>query len=250
MERPSWFDELNKHEGSCGYYADRSESLLYTYENDKISVSDFLKFGFRRSEFLWYRAECPHCRNCLPYRLPLANFEWKRRFKRILKKNQDVTLKVVSPHLTEEKKQIYLDYQYRQHFLRPVLGKEKEDFDASEQLYNLWGQMYSVVDKSVELELWVEDKLLGFSIFDLDQKNLSAVYSVYRFEEKHRSPGFLMILKAIEWAISEEFMFLYLGLYIHGHPKMEYKASFQPAEILDLNTNRWIPFAEMKELET
>ena len=46
-------------------------------------------------------------------------------------------------------------------------------------------------------------------------------------------PGTLAILRQIEWASREGFAHLYLGYWIHGHRKMDYKRRFHPLEAFD-----------------
>jgi arginine-tRNA-protein transferase len=49
----------------------------------------------------------------------------------------------------------------------------------------------------------------------------------------------LAILRMIQWAKLQGFDYLYLGFFIPGHPKMDYKFRYHPAEILDPRTMHW-----------
>ena len=58
------------------------------------------------------------------------------------------------------------------------------------------------------------------------------VYSFFDPEEAKRSLGNLMILDHIERCQQLDLAYLYLGYWVEGSPKMDYKARFKPCEIL------------------
>ena len=72
------------------------------------------------------------------------------------------------------------------------------------------------------------------------------------FDPDHarRSLGTLAILAGLDWAREREIQYYYLGFYIPGHPKMDYKRHFMPAEIRDPVAGRWVgaPYAEIAAL--
>ena len=68
------------------------------------------------------------------------------------------------------------------------------------------------------------------AVTDLVEDALSAVYTFYDPGEAARGLGTLAILHQIDWARREGRHHLYLGYWIAGHPKMDYKRRFQPLE--------------------
>lgn len=144
--------------------------------------------------------------------------------------------------MTQQKEAMYLEYQYIQHFLKPVGYRKDRVFDKEQMLMTMYEQMYNNVHNSLEMELHLGDKLMGFAIFDIAVQSVSAVYSVYDTSEKRRSLGKTIILKSIEWAQKNKFKYYYLGYYIPGHRKMDYKAQFKPAEIRRPDTEKWYEF--------
>jgi arginine-tRNA-protein transferase len=58
------------------------------------------------------------------------------------------------------------------------------------------------------------------------------VYSFFDPEEAGRSLGTLMILDHIERAKRMGLRYVYLGYWVNGSDKMDYKKSFQPLEML------------------
>lgn len=83
------------------------------------------------------------------------------------------------------------------------------------------------------LELREHGRLLAVAVTDLLPEALSAVYTFYDPELTARGLGTLAILRQIAWARREGLPHLYLGYWIHGHRKMDYKRRFHPLEAYD-----------------
>src|SRR5690606_24127352 len=73
------------------------------------------------------------------------------------------------------------------------------------------------------LELRERGRLLAVAVTDIDALSMSAVYTFYDPAEAGRGLGTLAILRQIEWAARERRRHLYLGYWIDGHDKMDYK---------------------------
>jgi len=74
--------------------------------------------------------------------------------------------------------------------------------------------------------------VLAVCLTDVLGDGLSMVYSFYDPEEDHRSLGTFMILDHITRARAMGLPYLYLGYWVDGSPKMDYKARFRPQERL------------------
>jgi arginyl-tRNA--protein-N-Asp/Glu arginylyltransferase len=72
--------------------------------------------------------------------------------------------------------------------------------------------------------------LLAVAVTDLVEHALSAVYTFYDPDHAARGLGTLGVLQQIEWARRDGRKHLYLGYWIAGHAKMDYKRRFQPLE--------------------
>jgi arginine-tRNA-protein transferase len=75
-------------------------------------------------------------------------------------------------------------------------------------------------------------QLLAVAVTDVGPQGHSAVYTFYEPRAGERGLGTLSILEQIELARREGAPYLYLGYWIEGHPKMEYKTRFRPIELL------------------
>src|SRR3546814_10457723 len=80
------------------------------------------------------------------------------------------------------------------------------------------------------LEFRVDGRLLGVAVTDRVERALSAVYTFYDPDESARGLGTFAILRQIAWARDEGLDHLYMGYWIEGHRKMDYKRRFRPLE--------------------
>jgi arginine-tRNA-protein transferase len=77
-----------------------------------------------------------------------------------------------------------------------------------------------------------EGRLLACALSDRLSDGLSMVYSFYDPTEERRSPGTHMILDHVDYAASLGLPYLYLGYWVDGCRKMDYKRRFRPLEAL------------------
>lgn len=202
-------------ETQCSYFNDRlSQSRVFKWRGD-MPVELFeiaLKKGFRRCGDTYYQFNCQTCQLCFGYRVVIEDFHLSRSFRRVLLKNQDVESIVKKPELTSEKEEIYLRYQFEQHYGDKAGCIQKDRaFDKDQQLETMHYQMYSNPLWSREIELFLNKKLIGFGIIDVGIHSASAVYFVFDPNFCKRSLGTLAILRGIEWADFQGLKYYYLG---------------------------------------
>ncbi len=80
--------------------------------------------------------------------------------------------------------------------------------------------------------------MLAVAVTDFCQTGLSAVYTFYDPDVRERGIGTFAILQQIEIARQNGLDHVYLGFWIKGHPKMDYKKRFTPIEIL--RNGEWV----------
>lgn len=78
----------------------------------------------------------------------------------------------------------------------------------------------------------LDGSLIALAVTDVLGDSLSAVYTCFDPEQADRSLGTLAILAQIEQARLRGLPHLYLGFWLDGHRKMDYKKSFRPLEFL------------------
>ncbi|WCL48333.1 arginyltransferase [Leptospira sp. GIMC2001] len=216
----------------CSYFHDRLSRLQFFFSEKSLEPEEidvFLNNGFRRSGDFLYRPQCNRCRLCIAYRLPIERFLPNKSQLKNLRKNSHLNYYFHKPKLTREKETLYLRYMESRH----------EESNISIDSMHL--QMFTMVDSSLEITVYDNDKLIGFGIIDVGLKNYSAVYNVYDPDYTKNGIGTFMILACIQWGKHEKQMdYFHLGLFIPRHPKMDYKKNFKPAEILHPITKKWL----------
>jgi arginine-tRNA-protein transferase len=73
---------------------------------------------------------------------------------------------------------------------------------------------------------------LAVALTDILADGLSMVYSFYDTEARHRSLGTYLILDHLARARRMGLPHVYLGYWVEGSPKMDYKRRFLPQERL------------------
>ncbi len=75
-------------------------------------------------------------------------------------------------------------------------------------------------------------ELVACALVDALADGLSLVYSFYEPTLRRRSLGSFIILDHIVQAGLHGIPYVYLGYWVQGSPKMDYKARFRPIEVL------------------
>ncbi|KAH7404353.1 hypothetical protein KP509_15G021900 [Ceratopteris richardii] len=93
----------------------------------------------------------------------------------------------------------------------------------------------------------IDGQLVAVSVIDVLPSCLSSTYFFWDPDFAFLSLGRYSALKEIEWIqeakkYCETLEYYYLGHYIHSCPKMHYKVSFRPSELLCPIRFQWVPF--------
>ncbi|MEN8264717.1 MAG: arginyltransferase [Nitrospirota bacterium] len=221
---------------TCPYFEDgRITTIEYLFpnENDMNNYDEFLSGGYRRIGQIFYRNICGKCMKCKPIRIETKKFKQSTSHKRTLKKNEDIHVEILNASaLTAEKIALYEKYINTKH----ESGKDEEQGDPVNTLISIH---YGYPD-IMEMDYYLENKLVGVSIVDEGKDSLSSNYFYYDTDFLDRRPGILSILKEIDLARIMKKKYYYLGFYIKENRKMSYKKYFRPNQILE--DGRWKDF--------
>ena len=220
-------------EHPCGYFRDRrAQDLLLDPQDPRVPhlYPLALEHGFRRSGSHIYRPRCPGCQACLPLRLDVHAFKPNRSQRRCLARNADIPALRPQARASDAHFELYRRYVRQRHRGGGMDEGARHDFD---------GFVSASWSPTRFAELHCEGRLAAVAVTDVFEESLSAVYTFFDPALSARGLGTLAILRQIEWARSSGRRWLYLGFYIQGHPKMDYKRRFGPAEVLV--DGRWRP---------
>lgn len=227
----------------CPYLPGRMERKIFT-QIDPLSgpqLNNYLTHaGFRRSQNVIYRPACESCRACQSLRVDVTRFEPTRRFRRILRKNADLTSEVSEAYATDEQFRLLKRYLINRH---PDGGMAEMDFLRYEMMVEDGAANTEIVEYRD-----TDNILVACTLIDNLSDGKSMVYSFFNPEHKSRSLGNYMILDHIEKCESANLSYLYLGYWVEESPKMNYKKEYEPAQIL--TSHGWqklVPTADTTE---
>jgi len=226
-------------EHPCGYWPDRqARDLVLDPQDERLGTlyPMALSWGFRRSGDLVYRPHCQNCRACVPVRIPVARFSPDRSQRRCLARNADLQCRVLPAERTDEQFALYHRYLQHRHANGGMDDHGPHEFDQF--LVGSWSHGRFMEIRGPRGDA-AQGPLLAVAVTDVTPLGLSAVYTFFDPEEDKRSLGTFGILQQIAWAQRNQLPHLYLGYWIHGHRKMEYKRRYQPLEYFD--GKRWLP---------
>ena len=225
---------------ACGYWPERSARDLVLDPRDPRLAQVYpqaLDWGFRRSGDLVYRPHCAHCRACVAVRIPVAGFTPDRSQRRCLARNAGLATRIVPARRSGEHFQLYQRYLGARHLDGGMDGHGTSEFDQF--LVGSWSD-----GRFLEFRENASHRLLAVAVTDLVPGALSAVYTFYDPDQAARGLGTLAILKQSEWAARDARSHLYLGYWIAGHDKMDYKRRFAPLEGFDGRQWKRLEFAD------
>jgi arginine-tRNA-protein transferase len=183
--------------------------------------------GFRRSQSIAYRPACEGCNACVSVRILADRFAPDRSQRRTMKRNDDLMRAEVPAEATRE--QIAL--------LRAYLDARHPGGGMSDM--GLFDYVAMVEETPVSTHIVEYRKpdgtLVATALTDRLKDGLSMVYSFFHPGEDTRSLGTYMILDHVQAAHHQKLAFVYLGYWVRGSRKMDYKTRFRPMEALTQN---------------
>jgi arginyl-tRNA--protein-N-Asp/Glu arginylyltransferase len=216
----------------CPYLPGRHERKVFTHlvgPDARHLNTQLSQGGFRRSQNIAYRPACDRCSACVSVRVPVKSFDLSRSFRRVLKVNEDMTAEVKSAKATSEQYSLFRTYIDHRHGEGGMADMTVLDFSAmvDDTLVDS-----RIVEYRVPTAYAPGGELIAAVLIDLLGDGLSMIYSFYDPELAARSLGTFIILDTIRRAERMGLPYAYLGFWVNGSRKMEYKARFLPQERL------------------
>jgi arginine-tRNA-protein transferase len=227
----------------CPYLSGRQERKLFTHlTNDKPAslIDNLLRGGFRRSQNIAYMPYCEGCHACVSVRVMVDEFCMRRSMRRVIDKNSRLVALRRKPEPTSEQFALFRRYIDARHADGGMADMTVLDYAmmVEDSVINTFVTEYRLKPENAldsDPETW---PLVAAALCDLLSDGISMVYSFYEPEAEPMSLGTYMILEHITYARQLGLPYLYLGYWINGSRKMNYKMRYTPQELL--GPNGWI----------
>jgi arginine-tRNA-protein transferase len=217
----------------CPYLPGKSERKVFTElkgpHADQLNEA-LGRIGFRRSQTVAYRPSCLDCQACVSVRVVASKFEPSGTQKRDLKRNSDLIVTECRPWATDEQFELLAKYLGTRH---PDGGMSAMDeLDYADMIEHT--PVNSVVTEYREPGIGGRPgRLVGACLTDRQGDGLSMIYSFYDPDLEGRvGLGNFIILDHIRRAAAEGLPYVYLGYWVEGSPRMQYKVRYRPLERL------------------
>lgn len=188
------------------------------------------RIGFRRSQGVAYRPSCAGCTACVSVRIVAGEFVPNATQRKLLRRHGDIEITACRAWATDEQFQLLRRYLGTRHPGGGMAGMDEDDYaDMIEH-----SPVNSLIVEYRESgENGAQGRLIGACLTDRQADGLSMVYSFFAADDASR-PGLgnFIILDHILRARDAGLPFVYLGYWVKGSPRMEYKTRYRPLEVL------------------
>ncbi|MBX7535598.1 arginyltransferase [Qipengyuania sp. GH1] len=217
----------------CPYLPGRSERKVFTElrgeSADELNEA-LSRIGFRRSQTVAYRPSCLDCQACVSVRVVAEEFKPSSSQKRTLKANDDLVVSECRPWATEEQYALLRKYLAARHPGGGMAEMDESDFADMVEHTPVSSYVIEYREAGVGAE---PGRLVGACLTDVQGDGLSMIYSFYDPEIEDRSGlGNYIILDHIRRAADSGLPYVYLGYWVEGSDRMQYKVRYRPLERL------------------
>ena len=217
----------------CPYLPGMQERKVFTELTGAhaTELNDALgKIGFRRSQGVAYRPSCVDCSACISVRVVARDFRPNASQRKLIRRHSDLEVTACRPWSTDEQFSLLRRYLDARHPTGGMIGMDEIDFaDMVEQT-----PVDSYVIEYREPSRWGRPgRLVGGCVTDQQADGLSMIYSFFEADDPDR-PGLgnFIIMDHILRAADARLGYVYLGYWIQGSQRMQYKVKFRPIERL------------------
>jgi arginyl-tRNA--protein-N-Asp/Glu arginylyltransferase len=225
----------------CPYLPGKSERKVFTeLSGDNASeLNDALgRIGFRRSQNVAYRPSCADCSACVSVRVVAKQFTPNATQRKLIRRNSDLQVTACKPWSTEEQYALLQRYLHARH---PGGGMtEMDEMDFADMVEQTPVDSYVVEYREPGIG-GRPGKLVGACLTDRQGDGLSMIYSFFDTELPHRQGlGNYIIMDHLTRAAAAGLPYVYLGYWVEGSQRMQYKIRYRPLE--KLSRHGWVPF--------
>jgi arginyl-tRNA--protein-N-Asp/Glu arginylyltransferase len=228
---------------ACPYLPGKEERKVFTHIVGRRGreLNEILtQGGFRRSQTIAYRPASDNCRACVSVRVLVDEFEPSGNLRRILKRNADLIGGPIPNHPSSEQYSLFRRYVDTRHSDGGMADMTVLDYSMMVEDSHVETQLIEYRRRGIDSGITGKGSgdLIAVCLTDVMNDGLSMVYSFYDPDLQDRSLGTFMILDHIRRAKAMGLPYLYLGYWVDGSKKMDYKARYKPQE--RLLANGWV----------
>ncbi|WP_419910722.1 arginyltransferase [Hoeflea sp.] len=221
----------------CPYLEGQFERKVFTHlvGEKAADLNDLLtQGGFRRSQNIAYRPACESCQACISVRILAGEYEPNRSMKRIMQRNKDVVATEFPAEPSSEQYSLFRGYLDARHQEGGMSDMTVLDYAMMVEDTHVPTRIieYRLGGKGLDEDDEKRGRLIAVALSDLMGDGLSMVYSFFDPDYSDRSLGSYMILDHIRRAKDRGLPHVYLGYWVNGSRKMDYKTRFLPQEHL------------------
>ncbi|MDB5560068.1 MAG: arginyltransferase [Enterovirga sp.] len=216
----------------CPYLPGQRERKVFTHIVGKRAreINDILtQGGFRRSQTIAYRPACEGCRACVSVRVLVDEFAPSANMRRIERLNARIAGRPGPNQPSAEQFALFRRYLDARHCEGGMVDMTVLDYAMMVEDSHVETGIIEYREVGADGR---EGPIVAICLTDFLPDGLSMVYSFFDPDLSRRSLGTFMILDHIARARALGLPYLYLGYWVEGSRKMEYKARFLPQERL------------------
>ena len=233
----------------CPYLPGRSERKVFTELKGPHadSLNDALsRIGFRRSQTVAYRPSCIDCTACVSVRIIAGEFRASSTQRRNFKRNADLVASVCQPWSTAEQFDLLQRYLGARHPGGGMAAMDEVDFADMVEHTPVTSYVIEYREPSLDGS---PGRLVGACLTDRQADGLSMIYSFYEPDHAGRSGlGNYIILDHVHRATADDLPYVYLGYWVDGSARMQYKVRYRPLERLGRDGWERFPDDEQERL--
>ena len=174
----------------------------------------------------------------LMVRVPIEGFSWKKRLRKLLRRNNSCFEVKIGPFQPrEEINDLWSDFKKQVH------GWE----NPSNFSYHVLKGNHPSAFNTHEIAVYNDGKIIAFSIFDHGQKSIASLEAAYDVSYASFSLGIFTMLVELQYCIENGMSYYYPGFYPKGLPMFDYKLRTGYTEFFRAQSNEWLPWHELSE---
>ena len=196
------------------------------------------RIGFRRSQNVAYRPSCADCSACVSVRVVAGEFRPNATQRKLIRRNSDLVVTACKPWSTEEQYALLQRYLSARHPGGGMTEMDEMDFADMVEQTPVDSHVVEYREPGVDGRV---GRLVGACLTDRQGDGLSMIYSFFDTTLDHRQGlGNFIIMDHILRASRAGLAYVYLGYWVDGSQRMEYKVRYRPLE--KLSRTGWVRF--------